>query len=83
MEILPSFSQDIFLLLLYVVNKKHLLTKNLGVRNQDIRSANNFHLPFTNLTKYQKAAHYATITISNRLPTHTKCVANGIQIMWK
>ena len=41
----------------------------------------NLNLPFTNLTKYQKAAHYAGIKIFNRLPTHTKCVANGIKIL--
>jgi hypothetical protein len=31
------------------------------VYNHDTRSANNFHLPITNLTKYQKGAHYAGI----------------------
>jgi hypothetical protein len=70
-----------FFLLLYVVNNKHFLTKNLAFHNHNIRSANKFHLAFTNLTKYQKAAHYTTITISNHLPTHIKCVANGIQIV--
>jgi hypothetical protein len=52
MEILPFYSH-IFSLLFFLVNNKHLFTKNLAVHN-DIRSANNFHLPFTNLTKYQK-----------------------------
>jgi len=34
------------------VNNKHLFTKNLEVHNDDTRSANNFHLSITNLTKY-------------------------------
>jgi len=38
-----------------VVNK-YLFTKNLEIYNQDIRPANNFHLPITNYTKYQKGA---------------------------
>jgi hypothetical protein len=53
MEILIFSSQFIFSLLFYVVNI-HLFTKNLEVHNHDTRSANNFHLHITNLTKYQK-----------------------------
>jgi hypothetical protein len=51
MKILPFDSQYIFSLLLCVVNNKHLFTKNVEGHNHDIRAANNFHLPFTNLTK--------------------------------
>jgi len=54
MEILPFYSQYTFSVLLYVVNNRRLFTKNLEVHNHDTRSANNFHLPITNLTKYQK-----------------------------
>jgi hypothetical protein len=57
MENLPFYSQYIFSLLLYVVNNTHLFTKE--VHNHDTRSANNFHVPITNLTKHQKRAHYA------------------------
>jgi len=48
---------------LFVVRNKHFCTKNLEVHNHDTRSANNFHLLITNLTKYQKGAHYAGIKI--------------------
>jgi hypothetical protein len=72
--------QYIFSLLLYVVNNKHLFTKNLEVHIHDTRSANNFHLPITNLTKYQKCAQYAGINIFNHLPTHIKCEGNKIQV---
>jgi len=63
-----------------MVKNKHLFTKNLEVHNDDTRSANNFHLPITNLIKYQKVALYAGIKIFNHLPTHVKYVANGIQV---
>ena len=75
-EILLFYSQYIFSLSLYVVNNKHLLTKNLEVHNHNTRCANNFHLPITNLTKYQIGARYAGIKTCNHLSTHIKCVAN-------
>jgi hypothetical protein len=53
-----------------VVNNKYLFTKNLEVHNHDTRFANNFHLSITNLTKYQKGAHYAGIKILIHFPTH-------------
>ena len=79
MEILLFYSQHI--LFLYVVNNKHLFTKNLEVHNYDTRSANNFHLPITNLIKYQKAAHYPEIKIFNSSSySHTVCVAKSVQV---
>jgi len=65
---------------MYVVNNKHLFTKKLEVHNHDTRSANNFHLPPTNLTKYQKEAYYTGIKIFNYLPAHMKNVANEIRV---
>ena len=62
------------------MNNKHLFTKILEVHNHNTRSGNNFHLPITNLTKYQKGAHFAGIKIFNHLPTRIKCVANEIQV---
>jgi hypothetical protein len=53
-EILGFYSQNIFSLLLYVVNNKKVFTKNSDVHQNNIRSANIFHLLFTNLTKYKK-----------------------------
>ena len=63
-----------------MVNNKYLLTKNLEVHNHDTIFANSFHLSITNLTKYQKGAHYAGIKILTHLPTHIKHVANEIQV---
>jgi hypothetical protein len=80
MEILPFYDHYIFYLLRYVVNNEHLFTQNLEVHNHTTRSANNFHLPFANLTKYQNRSH-AGIKIFNHLSTHIKCVANEIQVL--
>jgi hypothetical protein len=63
-----------------VVNNKHLFTKNLAVHNHDTRSVNNFHLPITNLTKYQIGPYYTGIKIFNYLSTRIKNVANEIQV---
>jgi len=60
------------------VNNKHLFTKKLEFHNHATRSANNFHLPTTNLTKYEKEAYYTVIKIFNYLPAHMKNVANEI-----
>ena len=52
--------------------------KILEVHNHDTGSSNNFHLPTTNLTKYQKGAHYTGIKIFNYLPAHIKNVAKEV-----
>jgi hypothetical protein len=66
-----------------MVHNIHLLTKNLEVHNHNTRSANNFHLPITNLTKYQKAAYCTGIEIFNYLPTDINNAANEIQVSKK
>jgi len=83
MEILPLYSQYLFSLLMYVVNNKHLFTKTLEFHNHDTRSANKFHLPTTNLTKYQNGAYYTGIKILNYLPAPIKNVANEIEVFKK
>jgi hypothetical protein len=79
-EIVPYYSQYIFSPLLYVVNNKHLFTKKFEIHNHDTRSTDNFSLPVTNVTGYQKGAHYVGIKIFIHLPAHIKCVANEIQV---
>ena len=44
MDILSIYSQYQFSLLLYVVNNKHVLTKNSEAHNHDTRFADTFHL---------------------------------------
>ena len=83
MEILPLYSQYIFSLLMYVVNNKHLFTKNLDIHNHDTGPANDFHLPTIHLTEYRKGAYYRRIKTFNYLSAHIKNVANEIQIFKK
>jgi len=83
MENLPLYSQYTFSLLVYAVNNKHLFTKNSEVHNHDTRSANNFYLPTTILTKYQKGTYYTGIRIFNYLPARIKNVANETQVFKK
>jgi hypothetical protein len=54
MEILPFLYSVFIFTSLYVVNNKNLFTHNLEVHNHNTISANNFQLPITNLTKYQR-----------------------------
>jgi len=87
-EILPLYFQYILSvyiisILMYMVHNIHLFTKNLEVHNHNTRSVNNFYLPITNLTKYQKAAYCTGIEIFNYLPTDIKNVANEIQVFKK
>ena len=81
MKILPLYSQYTFSLLMYVLNNKHLFTRNLEVYNHDTRSANNFYLPITNLTIYQIGAYYTGIKTFNYLPSHIKNVSNEVQVL--
>jgi hypothetical protein len=73
MKILPFCSRYIFSVLLYVVNNKCLFTQNLEAHSYDTSFASDFHLPITNLTKYQNGAHYPQIKIVSNLQTHMKC----------
>jgi hypothetical protein len=66
---------------MYVINNKHLFTRNLEVHNHDSGSANNFYLPITNLTLYQIGAYYTEIKIFNYIPSHIKNEANEIQVL--
>jgi hypothetical protein len=65
---------------MYVVNNKQLFTKNLEDHNHNTRSANNFYVPITNLSKYKNGAYYTGIKIFNYLPNRIKNVANEKQV---
>jgi len=72
------FLSDIFTFI--VCGEQRTLFYKGEVHNHDTRSANNFHLSITNLTKCQKGAHFAGIKIFNHLPTHIRRAANEIQV---
>ena len=45
-----------------------------------MQTANNFHMPAVNMTKYKKGAHYMGCKIYNQLPNYTKDLANNEKI---
>jgi hypothetical protein len=47
------------------------------------RSANNLHVPASNLTKYKKGAHYIGSKIFNHFPNHIKCLVNEKRVFKK
>jgi hypothetical protein len=83
MNILTFYCQYIFSLVMYMVNNKHLFTKNLEIHNHDTRKACNLHVPTIKLTKYQKGAHYMGIKIFNHLPVYIKGLINEKQAFKK
>jgi hypothetical protein len=80
MDILPFYSQYTFSLLPFVVNNKNQFAKNLEIHKYGTRTADNFHLPTTYLSKYQKGVQFTGIKIFNHLPSNIKCVANETKI---
>ena len=54
MKILPLCSQYIHAMPLYIVNNKHLYTKNMEIHRFNTRYNTNLHPPISNLTKFQK-----------------------------
>ena len=61
LHILPSTSQYMLSLLMFVVQNENLFLTNNKNHNLDIRQRNNLHLPQANLTIYQKGAYYSGI----------------------
>jgi hypothetical protein len=76
MKILPLCSEYILSLMLYVVNNRHLFTKNSEIHNIVTRQNNNLQSPITSLTKVQKGAYFSGIKIYNHLPTKIKELSN-------
>ena len=75
MKILPFYSQYIFSILIYIINNRHLFITNQEVHNVNIRSNLKFHVPGSNLTKFQKGVYYSGIKLFNRLPSSVRSLA--------
>jgi len=80
MQILSFYSQYILSLSMYVVKNKHFFIKNWEIHSHNTRTANNFHMPAGNITKYKKGAHYTGCKIYNQLPNCIKDLANNENI---
>jgi len=69
MKILPSYSQYIFSWLINIMNNKHLFIPNQEIHNINTTSNPKFHIPRTNLAKFQKWMHYSGIKLFYHLPS--------------
>ena len=68
LKILPLSAQNIYSLLMFVVNNKKLFWDCLELYTIKTRTSYNLHPPLSHLTKYQKGVHYAGIRVFNHLP---------------
>ena len=72
LEILPSYSQYIFPISIFVIKNKRLFYTNNQIHSIHTRFKTNLHPPTANLTKFQKGVYYSAIRIFNNLPHNTK-----------
>jgi hypothetical protein len=79
-KILPFYSQYIFSILIYIINNRHLFITNQEVRNVNTRSNLKFHVPGSNLAKFQKGLYYSGIKLFNHLPSSIRSLANDTKL---
>jgi hypothetical protein len=80
MKILPFYSQYIFTILIYIINNRHLFITNQEVHNINTRSSLKFHVPGSNLTKFQKSVYYSGIKLFNHLQSSIRSLANDTKL---
>ena len=78
LQIWPVASQYIFPFLIFVV-KKELFILNFDFHHITTRYKNDFHLPSTLLTLFQRGIYYSEINIYTHLPSSIKNLSNDIK----
>jgi hypothetical protein len=68
LNILPVACQYIFSLMLFVVANQNKFQTNLTVHGRNTRNRNQFHLPSSSTSCFQKGVFYSGISIFNGLP---------------
>jgi len=76
MEIMTSYSQNIYSLVKYTINKKNLFDKNNEIHKYKTRNNNKLHLPIANISKFNKRAYISGIKVFNHVPHHIKALTN-------
>jgi len=74
MKILPFYSHYIFSLLIYIDNI-HLFLTNQEIHYINTSSNLKFHIPSSNLTKFQKGVYYSGIKLFSHLPSHIRSLS--------
>jgi len=75
LQILTLYSQYIYSLLKFVINKRHIYKSNSDVHNLSIRYNSDFHLPTANLTIF----FYLGITMYSHLPQSLKELSHSVR----
>jgi hypothetical protein len=76
-KILPLCSQYIYSLMQYVVNNRHLFTRNSEIYHIGTRQSINLFPPSTSLARVQKGPYCSGIKIYNYLPMKLKQLSNN------
>jgi hypothetical protein len=76
MEIMTSYSQYIYSLILYTGNNKYLFSINNEIHKYSTRYNNNLHLPKVDLPKFNKGAYISGVKVFNHLAQYIKTSAN-------
>jgi len=77
LKILPLQSQYVLPLLLFVVDNGDYFKVNSEIQSNNTRNKSNLHLPFSNLSVYQKGAYYSGIRVFNSLPSQIKDLSHN------
>jgi hypothetical protein len=72
LDILPSYSQYLLPLLIFVIDNISLIKTNSELYEINTRNINNFHISQPRLTIYRNDVYYMGIKALNRLPSHIK-----------
>jgi hypothetical protein len=76
LDILPFYSQYIFLLLIFVINNTSIFKTNSELYHIDNRNKNNFHLSQPRLSIYRNDVYYISIKAFNHLPSYIKVLSD-------
>jgi hypothetical protein len=79
LSILPLQSQHKLSISVFVVMNKNLFTFNSEVYNMNTRHGIDLHFPHSNLTLFQKGAHYSKIKIFNHILLFIKSLSHDLK----
>jgi hypothetical protein len=79
-NILSLASEFILCLLSFVVENLGKFQRNTVAHNLNTRRKHDFHMPNTNLTKYQKGVYYTGIKLFNNLPPTIKSLNHDTKV---
>jgi hypothetical protein len=79
LKILSMYSQYIYLIIMFVVNNRHLYKSNHEIHSLNTRHSTNLHIPTSRMTVFQKGPYYSGIRAYNHLPSCIKSMSNEMK----